>query len=186
MALVSLLVFPAGEESHHARVTNPPNRFSLHTRGRALKNKAEFTALHFLSAILFQARGGYRFGISILTSRHTKGNPHIFPACAGLQINVVALLLAAHIISAQFHGAHTSQARASFPGRSLLGSTLCRVGTPREPEISGQEKAGAEGPTFVQGEGSQPAHRFFGQASGLSPLSCPKTGKSAIQTACKQ
>ena len=61
-----------------------------------------------------------------------------------------------------------------------------RVGTPREPEISGQEKAGAEGPTFVQGEGSQPAHRFFGQASGLSPLSCPKTGKSAIQTACKQ
>ena len=48
----------------------------------------------------------------------------VFLAHAGLQINVVALLLAAHIISAQFHGAHTSQARPSFPDRSLLRSTL--------------------------------------------------------------
>ena len=47
-----------------------------------------------------------------------------------------------------------------------------RVGTPREPEISGQEKAEAEGLTFANGEGSQPAHRFFGQSPGLSPLSC--------------
>ena len=131
MALVSLLVFPAGEESHHARVTNPPNRFSLHTRGRALKNKAEFTALHFLSAILFQARGGYRLGISILTSRHTKGNPHIFPACAGLQINVVALLLAAQTISTRFLGVHTGQAKPSFPDKTLLSSVLSGWYPPR-------------------------------------------------------
>ena len=53
----------------------------------------------------------------------------VFPARAGLRINVASLLLAAQIISTQFHGAHTSQARASFPNRSLLRST-CRVGTP--------------------------------------------------------
>ena len=57
-----------------------------------------------------------------------------------------------------------------------------RVGTPREPEISGQEKAEAEGPTFVQGEGSQPAHHFSGRPRVSRLCHARKTGKSIILT----
>ena len=48
----------------------------------------------------------------------------VFPARAGLQINAVSPLLIDQTTSTQFYGAHTSQARASFPDRSLLGSLL--------------------------------------------------------------
>ena len=57
--------------------------FSPHTRGWVLKNKAEFTALHFLLSILFQARGGYRLGTLTLTSQNPKGNPSCFPRRRG-------------------------------------------------------------------------------------------------------
>ena len=57
-----------------------------------------------------------------------------------------------------------------------------RVGTPREPEISGQEKAEAEGPTFAQGEGSQPAHHFSGRPRVSRLCRTRKTGKSIILT----
>lgn len=48
----------------------------------------------------------------------------VFSARSGLQINVASLLLAGQMFSAQFHGAHTAQAKPSFPDRSLLGSVL--------------------------------------------------------------
>ena len=48
----------------------------------------------------------------------------IFPARAGLQINGVSLLLAAQTISTRVLGAHTEQAKASFPDKSLLCSVL--------------------------------------------------------------
>ena len=55
-----------------------------------------------------------------------------------------------------------------------------RVGTPREPEISGQEKAEAEGLTFANGEGSQPAHHFF--RAGLGSLAFVMPGEPGARS----
>ena len=51
-----------GDEPKPSAAQKLVKEFPPHTRGWVLKNKAELTALHFLLATLFQARGGYRLG----------------------------------------------------------------------------------------------------------------------------
>ena len=64
MASLALCRFPRtrGDEPKPSAAQKLVKEFPPHRRGWVLKNKAEFTALHFLSATLFQARGGYRLG----------------------------------------------------------------------------------------------------------------------------
>ena len=64
LASLALCRFPRtrGDEPKPSAAQKLVKEFPPHTRGWVLKNKAELTALHFLLAALFQARGGYRLG----------------------------------------------------------------------------------------------------------------------------
>lgn len=85
LASLALCRFPRtrGDEPKPSAAQKLVKEFPRTRRGWVLKNKAELSALHFLSATLFQARGGYRLGTQILTSQNMKDNPSSTPRTRG-------------------------------------------------------------------------------------------------------